>query len=221
MAVYTSISRLVVYYRRHGVRATVPRVALALTRALRSKGLVLFYCDLSEEATHLVDSRPFVQVEQRRSSSELSPDELQAMTSFWNADLVRRKINERFAAGAMLWLMKTESETMGYGWTLQGKTIEPHYFPLGQRDAHLFDFYVFAQYRGRGMNPFLVNYILRSLAAAGVKRALIEAAEYNRSQLVSLKKTPFNPFGCARRWSILGYTMVWWSRNALKGRLAG
>ncbi len=32
--------------------------------------------------------------------------------------------------GALLWLIKSEDGLAGYGWTLQGRTIEPHYFPL-------------------------------------------------------------------------------------------
>ena len=77
------------------------------------------------------------------------------MTSFWNPKLAHRNIKERFDKGASLWLIKFEDRLAGYGWTLQGRTIEPHYFPLGQDDVHLFDFHVFPKYRGRGLTLFL------------------------------------------------------------------
>jgi ribosomal protein S18 acetylase RimI-like enzyme len=96
---------------------------------------------------------------------------------------------------------------------LHGGTVEPHYFPLGWDDVHLFDFHVFPQYRGQGMNPFLVTHILRSLAAEGADRAFIEAAEWNEAQLSSLAKTPFRRLGCARKSTIFGCTIVWWAEN--------
>ena len=72
-----------------------------------------------------------------------------------------------------MWLIKSAGKLAGFGWTLQGDTIEPHYFPLAQDDVHLFDFHVFPQYRGQGLNPFLVNYILHSLASESSGRAFI------------------------------------------------
>jgi len=89
------------------------------------------------------------------------------MTSFWNPKLAHQSMKERFGLGASLWLIKSRDKLAGYGWTLRGGTVEPHYFPLGQDDVHLFDFHVFPHYRGQGMNPFLVIHILRSLAAEG------------------------------------------------------
>jgi GNAT superfamily N-acetyltransferase len=91
--------------------------------------------------------------------------------------------------------------------------MEPHYFPLGAHDVHLFDFHVFPRYRGRGMNPLLVRHILRRLAADGLGRAFIEAAEWNRAQLSSLGKTPFRRFGRARKWTVLRRTVVCWANG--------
>ncbi len=135
------------------------------------------------------------------------------MTSFWNPKWAFRNIKERFGQGASLWLIKSEDRLAGSGWTLRGRTIAPHYFPLGPEDVHFFDFHVFPQYRGRGMNPFLVNHMLRSLAADGGGRAFIEAAEWNGAQLASLKKTPFRHLGWARKFTIVRHTIVWWAEN--------
>lgn len=175
--------------------------------------MLLFYCDLSEETQPSLDFPMTITLEQKRKSTELNQEDLQAMTSFWNSKLARRNIDQRFGQGAVLWLIKSEGRLAGYGWTLRGCTMEPHYFPLGQHDVHLFDFHVFAQYRGRGMNPFLVSHILRSLAADGPGRAFIEAAEWNQAQLSSVGRTPFRCFGYARKWSIFHHTVVWWAGN--------
>ena len=71
-------------------------------------------------------------MERHRNQTDLSPRDLQEITSFWNPELARRKIKERFELGASLWLIKVEGKLAGYGWTLQGRTVEPHYFPLGR-----------------------------------------------------------------------------------------
>jgi ribosomal protein S18 acetylase RimI-like enzyme len=213
MPISNSLSRLATYYKRNGLGPTLRRGTLAVRRTLFSNGMVLLYCELSEEAPPPLDSESFLKVEQKRGCAELSRDDLRAMTSFWNPKLAYRNIHERFNRGALLWLMKSEGRLAGYGWTLQGLTIEGHYFPLGQRDAHLFDFHIFPQYRGRGMNPFLVGHILRRLAAEGVARAFIEAAGWNQAQLSSLGKTPFHRFGRARKWTFFGRTIVCWGRE--------
>ena len=179
---------------------------------------MLFYCDLATLTAPRADLPSFLKVERKKSSTDLSPEDLEAMTSFWNPRVAQGNIRERFGKGASLWLIKSHDRLAGYGWTLQGRTIVPHYFPLGPDDVHLFDFYVFPQYRVQGMNPFLVTRILRSLAREGAGRALIEAAEWNRAQLSSLSRTPFRPLGRARKLTIFGRTIVFWAEKGVEQR---
>jgi hypothetical protein len=82
-------------------------------------------------------------------------------------------MKERFDQLASLWLIKSHEKLAGYGWILQGGTVEPHYFPLGQDDVQFLDFHGFPKYGGRAVNPFLVTHILRSLAAEATGRAFI------------------------------------------------
>src|SRR5208282_2600936 len=135
------------------------------------------------------------------------------MTSFWNPKLAGRNVEERLGKGASLWLIKSEERLAGYGWTLQGRTMEPYFFPLGKLDVHLFDFHVFSQYRGRGLNPLLVNHILHNLATEGACHAFIEAAEWNQPQLSSLRKTPFQRLGLARSFTIFGHKFISWAES--------
>ena len=120
-------------YERHGVRATGRRLVLAVRRSLLSSHMVLFYCDLAREAPARAEFQRSVRVEPKRSISELSQQDLTEMTSFWNPSLAHKNINERFQKGAILWMIKAEEKLAGYGWTLQGNTIEPHYFHWANR----------------------------------------------------------------------------------------
>jgi len=210
MAISTSISRLADYYRRHGLGATIRRTVLATRRALFSSRAVLFYCDLSRLSPPSEDLPKSLRVERKRSVADLDPQDLHQIVNIWNPKLAQRNMEERFGKGASLWLIKFEDRLAGYGWTLQGRTVEPHYFPLGGDDAHLFDFYVLPQFRGRGINPLLVTCVLRCLAADRAGRAFIEAAEWNQAQLSSLGRTPFRRLGRAKKVTVLGRVIVSW-----------
>jgi ribosomal protein S18 acetylase RimI-like enzyme len=212
VAVSKSISRFTYYYARNGFWLTVARSWLAAKRALFANTMVLLYCDLVGVTCPVTGTRS-LEVERKRSLPEVDTGELDQITNFWNPKLGRDRINERFQQGAYLWLIKSAGQLAGYGWTLQGRTIEPHYFPLGPQDVHFFDFHVFSAHRGQGLNPYLVRYILHSLAADGNQRAFIEAAEWNRPQLLSLAKTQFQTFGRAKKWAILRSTVVVWAHN--------
>jgi hypothetical protein len=213
MSVSSSISRITVYFRRNGFRATVRRFDLAVRRALFSGRMILFYCDLPTLRSSVAAVPGTLRVERHKNQIDPSQLDLQQITSFWNPALAERNLKQRFDLGASLWLIKFEDDLAGYGWTLQGRTVEPHYFRLGPEDVHLFDFHVFPQYRGRGANPFLVSYILRSLTTECQGRAFIEAAEWNKSQLASLMRTPFRIVGSARWYTIFCRTLVWWDPN--------
>jgi ribosomal protein S18 acetylase RimI-like enzyme len=173
--------------------------------------MVLFYCDLSSQnwsASGLPDS---LKVERKRDQAELGSQDLHDLTDFWNPKLARRRIKERFELGASLWLIKSEGRLAGFGWTLQGHSIEPYYLLLSPDDVHFFDFHVFPEYRGRGLNPLLVGDILRRLASECAGRAFIEAAEWNQPQLASLRRTPFHYLGSARKFTLLRRTVVSWA----------
>jgi ribosomal protein S18 acetylase RimI-like enzyme len=213
MSITDSIIRLSGYYSRNGFGATVRRASLAARRAFFSSRMIVFYCDLTTPNLPMTILPIDRKVEHIKSCAELKLQDLREMTSFWNPELAQRNINERFAKGAWLWLIKVGGDLAGYGWTLRGVTIEPYYFPLVSGDAHLFDFHVFPQYRGQGMNPLLVAHILDGLAGSGVSRAFIEAAEWNEAQLASLRKTPFRQLGRVSSFTIFGRKFIHWTRN--------
>ena len=175
--------------------------------------MVVFYCDLDDRRLSEVNLPTGWKVKRLRALAELAPEHVRQMTEFWNPKLASKNINQRFAKGASLWLVECGDGLAGYGWTLQGSTVEPYYFPLASDDVHLFDFHVFPQFRGRGLNPFLVGHILCELASQRGGRAFIEAAEWNNAQLASLQKTPLRRYGLVRSFRMFGHTFVSWTEK--------
>jgi GNAT superfamily N-acetyltransferase len=211
MAIPTALSRFAEYHSRHGWTATWRRLALAAKRSFFAGREVLFYCDLSEIAVNPAPHTP-ITVERKQTQSEINPEILERITDSWNPSVTQNRLKERFRLGAVLWLVRCEGDFAGYGWTLQGRTVAPHYFSLAQQDIHFFDFFIFPRFRGRGLNPLLIREMLRTTAAECKGRAFIEAAEWNTAQLASLARTPFLRLGLAKKVSLFGHALVWWSQ---------
>lgn len=212
MRIFDFASRVSSYVRRNGARSAMKRVRIGVRRASYAGKMVVFCCDLQQELPPATHAEPLT-VECVHTLAELGSDRFRTMTAFWNPKLADRNIRERFSRGASLWLAMAGDDLAGYGWTLQGATIEPYYFPLSQNDVHLFDFQVFPAFRGRGINPFLVTSILVALEREGHTRAFIEAAAWNDAQLASLRKTPFQLLGTVRSLTIAGHPLIRWSGN--------
>jgi Acetyltransferase (GNAT) family len=214
MSISNAISRFAGYYRRHGLLATIRRARLGVKRILFAGRTVVFYCDLGNGSLSQANARKELRLERLRALADLLPRHLQVMTSIWNPKLASQRIRERFEKGASLWVLEFEGQLAAYGWTLEGSTVEPYYFPLAKVDIHLFDFHVIDRYRGRGLNPYLIGCILGELAMQHEGRAYIETAEWNEAQLLSLHKTPFRRLGLVRSFRLFRQTFVSWVEKA-------
>jgi hypothetical protein len=210
MQILSLPNRLASYYNRHGLMATMRRGKLAAKRGLFANRMVVFYCDLAKKMSFVCELPPTLRVERLSSYSQLNQKDLESLMSFWNPKLAHRNIRERFEIGANLWLTKSGDQLAGYGWTLKGRTITPYFFPIGENDVQLFDFYAFPKFRGRAIHWLLTAYILQTMATEGRTRAFGDTAEWNEAQLSSFKMTHFRPLGSAKSMTILGHTFVSW-----------
>jgi GNAT superfamily N-acetyltransferase len=216
-ALFEPVSRLVGYFKRHGFRSTLDRFWVFMQRMFSNR-MVLFYLDFPKRSTSLDARLPqHLAVERKGSRAEMRSDDWDKIVNFWNPRMAERNLTERFCQGAALWLVRSEGQLAGYGWTVTGHTIEPHYHPLGANDVHMFDFLVFPEFRGKNVNPFLVDYILDQMTKEGMTRAYIEVREWNKPQLQSLRKTRFQLLGVARKTSLFGRTFVEWIPDELSG----
>ena len=138
---------------------------LAVRNALFSNRQVVFYCDLTKQMQVVAELPPSLHVERLTNYTQLNAEDLKELTSFWNPKQAHRNIQDRFARGAMLWLIRSGDKLAGYGWTVLGHTIAPYFFPVGENDVQLFDFYAFPKFRGRAIHLLLIAYILQTMAA--------------------------------------------------------
>jgi GT2 family glycosyltransferase/ribosomal protein S18 acetylase RimI-like enzyme len=212
-SISNSISRFNVYLRRNGALATVRRGSIALKRALFSSRMIVFYYDLPAQGSPTSNLPSSISVERKTNQSELSRQDLDEITNFWNPTLAGREIRDRFQQGASLWLIKRGGQLAGYSWTIRGRSIADYYFPMAHDDVQLFDFYTFPRFRGRAILWFLVNHILHSLAIEGAGRVFGDVAEWNEASLAFYKITPFRRLGVVRKYTLLGRTFVRWTKE--------
>jgi hypothetical protein len=215
MIISNAISRVAEYSRRHGFAATLRRAGLAARRAVFANRMVVFYCDLDNRLLRPINTPKTFKIERIRALTELRVEQFQQITSFWNPKLAVRNICERFDCGATLWIVECQNELAGYGWTLRGRAIEPYYFPLGERDVQLFDFFVLAKFRGRALHWLLTGHILHTLATEGVGRAYADTHEWNAAQLASFKMTPLRCLGLVRTYNFFGRQLRSWTQEEL------
>jgi hypothetical protein len=209
----TALSRATEYYRRHGFAATLQRAGVSVKRAFLTGRMVVFYCDLASRKIPPMQAPAGCCVQRVRTLEELGSDRFQAMTSFWNPKLAQQNIRERFERGASLWLVESNDQLAGFGWSLEGDAIEPYYFPLGAKDVQLFDFYIFPGSRGGTLYWLLTNHILRTLAAEGWSRAFADTHEWNQAQLAAFRMTPLRALGSVKTYRLFGRVLTSWSAS--------
>ena len=193
------VSRIIHYCRRNGFRVTLRRAWTRTVQALVHHRIFLYTTDLAACPAPPTEMKEGLRLEQASAEANISDRDKKALLEYWDAKEKQKQITERFAKGATLWMIKDGGRLAAFGWTMRGATIEPPFIPVEPDDVHFFDFEVFPAWRGRGVNPALVEQILCHVAQAGARRALVEVHEWNHAQLRSLAKTRFKMYGKARR----------------------
>jgi len=177
---------------------------------------VIFVAELTKlNHEEIVMPQNFI-VECRKNDGEVTKAELETLMYYGGEQIIRYELEERFNKGAYLWLMKVDGEAVGMVWTIRQRTLKPYYWPMTSNDVHCFDNEVFRDYRGRGINSFLINYVVLKLKRKGFIRAFIETSKDNKPEIISLSKTFFAELGRATRLNLLGYNIIIWSKSGCR-----
>jgi len=205
-------TRFIRYYRRKGIINTIRRVFQKIRELLFRKPDILFFADLPRLKNEEYVLPANFGVEFVRSEAEVSRQELNILCEHIGEKIFRYQMEERFSKGALLWLVKVDGMLAGCIWSIARRTIQPHYFPMTDKDVHLFDNFIFEELRGRGINTVLINHVIDELKKKGLLRAFIETNITNKREIRSLAKTDFQKFGLGRKYHTRGYCVVIWSK---------
>lgn len=119
-------------------------------------------------------------------------------------------IRDRFAKGAVLWLIKVDGVLAGYRWTFNNDHTNPTYVPQTEKDVHSIGVELFPAFRGREMfNLFRMSMYI-TLKNEGLKRFYLETHLWNKRAVKAFLKTDTHKIGIATRFSIFGKNVVIW-----------
>jgi hypothetical protein len=204
------VERTLFYIKSEGMTATIRRALVLLRRTWVDNKLCVYSVDLPEATCDGPKISPQIEAERKTDVAQISVGDMSRLLGNFGRDARKKQIEDRLRKGSTLWLAKCDGIIAGFGWSIQAKTIEPYLFPLAANDVHLFDYFVFPEFRGRGINVSLVKLILASLKKESVKRAFIETHVWNSAERRSLQKTEFRQIGLCRKLIIFKKPIVIW-----------
>ena len=193
------LSKFVKFYKSKGLFYALRRGVYKLGD-LTYRGPYVFFCADLTQMTTKADILPAgFSIECCKAEGDISLQDREILLRNIRERDLQRDMKERFAKGTLFWLVRVGNELAGYIWTIRGTTIEPYIHPLAANDVHFFDNLIFEEFRGRGINPVLVSYVLSEMQKQHCVRAFIETRMTNISEIRSLAKTCFRKCGLAKK----------------------
>lgn len=203
---------MIEFYKKRGFLKTVYRILEHPYQTVLKSRRILIYAEMSEIDDSVLNLPLSITIDAKKTYSEAVQIDMQKMVMYWEKEREIEKTQERFRKGAVLWVLRLNGNIVSFVWSIKGKVVTPWYLPLTPHDAFIFDAITFEEYRGQGLYPLLMNYILARLRLEGVSRAVAELYAWNKSSINGLKKTCYRKFGEARKLRCFGKNITIWSQ---------
>lgn len=206
------LARVMNYYKKKGSLSTLRRIYEQPYRMIFKNQRILIYAELNEVKDSVLALPPDIMIDRINTHDEAVRPDMHKMKDYWDKEKMTYKVMERFSNGAVLWIIKLNKDIAGFVWSISGKTVSRCYLPLTPHDAYILDALTFEEYRGRGLYPLLMNFVLGKLKSEGVSRIVGELYASNTSSIRGLEKTYYHMFGKARRFHLFGRNITIWSQ---------
>lgn len=211
MGLNVLIKKTIHYYRRKGILGTLRHIPTKLRWTLFRRRDILYVCDLVN-LDHQGFSLPEqTTVEKKQQLQQLTNDEFKALCGKQDEAVFTEELRRRFSRGSMVWIIKYQEKTAGMCWTITGTTIEPHYVCITESDAHLYNGKILDDFRGHGLFPALIHYILGELKKEGVVRAYVETNRANTAAVRVFEKISVKKMATARKYRLFGRNITIWN----------
>ncbi len=209
----TRVIRLVKIFKEKGVTGVARQIMLVFRREILNPYYHLYYLDLAtvvicdEKDDNLHNVKRYVRIE------EMSSEELSNFYSYRDRRYAEGSLKKRFDEGSELWMLKEGEESIGFFWSLVGKTMKSHFFKLSGKDAHIYDAEIYLPFRGRGLNKVLMRHMFKAMMTDGLHRVYGETKTWNIPMQKSFKGVGFSYVGTATKLSIFNRTIVIWKNS--------
>jgi ribosomal protein S18 acetylase RimI-like enzyme len=203
------LERLIRFYKKHGFINSLQKLFVWIGRLKHNNQFVFYYCELPNLKKNTTEDKNYI-IKKFESKEEMDEELLNRLYQYRYEKEMNIKMEERFKKGATMWCIVFDNQFSGFVWTINQTTIEPYFFPLTPGDIHMFDNEIFEDFRGRGINKFLVNSVLEELKKMGFLKSYIETALWNISEMKSLAKTGFKKLVIVKKKLIFNKTKTIW-----------
>jgi len=204
------VRRLVRSIKTKGMLFTMKRIFIISKRNLFQNRSIIYCADLNSLEYDKVELPKNYCIEVICKEEELSKNKLYQLSKYRPKETLKLQFQERFHKGAVLWLMMISDIVVGFHWSVTGQPIKQYFFSFPCKDTLLFDSEIFTEFRGRGLNPLLIDYIMCNLKKQGVSRVYIDIRMWNAANIRSITKTRFKKIGVAKKIVVLGKVFVIW-----------
>lgn len=174
---------------------------------------ILIYAELSMVGDSVLNLPGGILIISKNTYDQAVQPDMKRISDYWNKEGMTERAKERFAKGAILWVLLLHGEIAAFVWSMTGKAFSPWYLPVTPHDGYILDAVTFEEYRGRGLYPLLMNYVLGKLKSEGISRMVGELYTTNTSSIRGLEKTHYRQFGIATKFRIFGRNITIWSQG--------
>jgi ribosomal protein S18 acetylase RimI-like enzyme len=212
--------KAILYYRKNGFWSSLKQLFVKIHKAMFPEPDIIYYADLVGLPAKESAGPDAIRIVERKTAAEITAEEREVLFDQIGKKLIEPQLTERFARGASAWFVYWKEQFAGMVWTLAGDTMEPFYYFIPPQDVHVFNNVIFPAYRGKGINPVLIETVLARLSERGYVRAYIETLVSNLAERKSLARTRFRPMGIARKKKYGDRQITCWSTK-LPGKDGG
>jgi len=208
--------RIVVYFKKKGLTATIYRLIVYTKQLFTAKRDVIFIYNINNFSNNILPPNNY-KIEAKSNESEISEIDMDLLAqNNINMKIMQTYMRERFAQKGSLWLFKIDNVLVGYFWTVIGISYD-HFFPIASNDVYFVDIKIFEQFRGKNMFNYMMKMILSKLKEQGVIRGYYTVHEWNEPMLRATNKMGAEMLGYIRKYRILGKEIISWNQvNSLK-----
>ena len=108
--------------------------------------------------------------------------------------------HRELADHGVMWLAIVDGRLGGYLWSRKGKFVPKWFVPLNEEDLQFFAAVTFDEFRGRGIAPALMRYIMQQ-EMSGRGMAYVDCAQWNTSAARFFEKAGFTRIATMKRYS--------------------
>jgi ribosomal protein S18 acetylase RimI-like enzyme len=144
-----------------------------------------------------VNLPPGIVIERIGSWAAAGPwlDMIRTRRSEHHVDLMQRELADH----GVMWMALADGKPAGFLWSRKGKFVPRWFVALGEDDLQFFAASTFPEFRGRGVAPTLMRYIMQQ-EMNGRGTAYVDCAQWNKPAARFFEKAGFTRIATMKRY---------------------